>query len=156
MIPNRSVPPRSRAFPDAKTFSAFSFRALAFMALALTCLLPAARIMAQDAADNQAGTDDQAAESAREAFQDGNYNWYDVEEDALRPLNVNPPAEPYDWSWLWEWIPDWQWDWDIGGVNFAFSFVELLGWILLGVVFGVIAYVIAKMIIQRNRFCVDV
>lgn len=96
----------------------------------------------------------EAIEAGRETLTGQRYNWYDPAADDVRPLDVEPPEEPADWSWLWawmDWLPDWDFTMDLGYGAFSISFLEVLFWIFLAVLLGLIAYLVSKLLRTQDH-----
>lgn len=91
---------------------------------------------------------DAAVQSGREALQKSGgfwgYRWYDSVKDETKVISVRPDA---DLNWLADWFEKWfGWlgNWNVGEV------LATLGWILLAVALGVLAYLLIRAYLDRE------
>jgi hypothetical protein len=131
--------PRTLGFPKRSYASSWFLASI----LIAVFLAPGCRHDEAATGSSLAPTDPEwADQAARESLTDGatpeKYNWYDSEEDDLRPIRLQdkrkwePEEDERDWTWL---------------QNLAY----VLAWILLGVILCVVAYFLAYMYVKRSK-----
>lgn len=83
---------------------------------------------------------DQAVSRGREALGSSwRFPWYDDQTDGVRRVKVKPPWQPPDWTWNWSSpFPHVSW-------------LQLLAWIAVVVLFAVLAYWLIKAYLNREN-----
>jgi hypothetical protein len=122
---------------------------------ALGCLLGAIPSEARAEEPAATGTESQAAvESGRDALRGGwtgeRYPWYDSSQDDLRRVKVQPPSD--FWARFWRWLG--SFDFNFSLLGFSFSLFQVIAYLLIAVLLGVLIYVLTRIYIRRQQLAV--